>query len=558
MRRGSRLSIIDDGQEPLGVASLLGELLREQKSLSAVDVFAREHASGQIPEKTQVYEASVEAYSSLGPNQQLAFRVNLDECTGCKACVTACHSLNGLAEEETWRDVGLLQGLGTGLGAQQTVTTACHHCEEPACLAGCPVLAYDKDKITGIVRHLDDQCIGCKYCVLKCPYDVPKYSHDLGIVRKCDMCTGRLSAGEAPACVQGCPNEAISITVVDTHSTNQVKELLPAEPGTFPPSDYTRPTTTYVSTRNLGSLQPADGARPQPAEAHDPLAAMLVLTQVSVGILFFHCLSQGLGMFAQAPLPSLWLSLGAAGVFAALGLGAATAHLGRPLYAFRAFLGWRTSWLSREIILFGAYVPFLVGATGLSWLFPSSAMTGFASLFVLFIGALAMYASMMIYVDTRRGVWAMSRTGPLFVGTAIGVGGVGFGLTLLAVPDSSLFAAFLGLIGGAGGLSMKLYSEWRFYSERRGFWGVSSPVQDGGWARSVQLLRGPLAIRWRFRWVCGVLGVVTSLLAVVMLWLSVHMALLMAGLSLVVLLGGELVERHLYFVSEASFSMPGQ
>jgi len=132
----------------------------------------------------------------------------LDACTGCKACVTACHSLNGLDEGETWRDVGTLFG-GTGAEpVQQTVTTACHHCLDPACMNGCPVNAYDKDPVTGIVRHLDDQCIGCQYCILKCPYDVPKYSRKRGIVRKCDMCSGRLAAGEAPACVQACPNEA--------------------------------------------------------------------------------------------------------------------------------------------------------------------------------------------------------------------------------------------------------------------------------------------------------------------------------------------------------------
>jgi formate dehydrogenase iron-sulfur subunit len=79
---------------------------------------------------------------------------------------------------------------------------------------GCPVLAYEKDAKTGIVRHLDDQCIGCQYCVLKCPYEVPRYSSRLGIVRKCDMCANRLSVGEAPACVQSCPSAAIKITVV--------------------------------------------------------------------------------------------------------------------------------------------------------------------------------------------------------------------------------------------------------------------------------------------------------------------------------------------------------
>ena len=55
----------------------------------------------------------------------------------------------------------------------QHVTTACHHCLDPACLNACPVDAYEKDPVTGIVRHLDDQCFGCQYCTLACPYDAP-------------------------------------------------------------------------------------------------------------------------------------------------------------------------------------------------------------------------------------------------------------------------------------------------------------------------------------------------------------------------------------------------
>ena len=149
--------------------------------------------------------------SKPGVGEQYAFAVDLDICTGCKACVSACHSLNGLDDDEIWRNIGLIHG-GTGEEAyQQTVTTACHHCVEPACMHGCPVKAYEKDEATGIVRHLDDQCIGCQYCVLKCPYDVPKYSKKRGIVRKCDMCQSRLGAGEAPACVQACPSGAIAI-----------------------------------------------------------------------------------------------------------------------------------------------------------------------------------------------------------------------------------------------------------------------------------------------------------------------------------------------------------
>src|ERR1043165_391706 len=119
----------------------------------------------------------------------------------------------GSGAPEVWRSVGLLHS-GAPLPMFQMVTTACHHCAHPACMDGCPVKAYDKDPLTGIVRHLDDQCIGCQYCILKCPYDVPKYSAARGIVPKCDMCSDRLSPGEAPAGVQACPNSAIRITTI--------------------------------------------------------------------------------------------------------------------------------------------------------------------------------------------------------------------------------------------------------------------------------------------------------------------------------------------------------
>src|SRR6185436_14133059 len=107
-----------------------------------------------------------------------------------------------------------ITGVADAMPFRQTVTSACHHCVDPACLNGCPANAYEKDPVTGVVSHLDDQCIGCSYCTLTCPYEIPVFNDRLGIVRKCDMCTGRLEAGEAPACVQGCPNSAIAIRVV--------------------------------------------------------------------------------------------------------------------------------------------------------------------------------------------------------------------------------------------------------------------------------------------------------------------------------------------------------
>jgi formate dehydrogenase iron-sulfur subunit len=193
--------------------TLIDDLLDTQQRLTAVERFAQKHEHHALPAQERYYRDLI-PLNRPQEGEQYAFAVDLDACTGCKACVSACHSLNGLEDEELWRTVGFLHGGSSEEPYQQTITTACHHCVDPACANGCPVLAYEKDEETGIVRHLDDQCIGCQYCVLKCPYDVPKYSETKGIVRKCDMCQGRLAAGEAPACVQACPSGAIKIEIV--------------------------------------------------------------------------------------------------------------------------------------------------------------------------------------------------------------------------------------------------------------------------------------------------------------------------------------------------------
>src|SRR5205823_2065007 len=150
---------------------------------------------------------------------------------------------------------------------------------DPACMKGCPVDAYEKDAVTGVVVHLDDQCIGCSYCTLTCPYEVPVFNRARGVVRKCDMCHGRLSAGEAPACVQACPNRAIRISVVDTAAAISSASAGGLVSGA-PASSITIPTTTY----RTGRPRWHDNARPEPpaakpAEPHTPLAVMLVLTQ---------------------------------------------------------------------------------------------------------------------------------------------------------------------------------------------------------------------------------------------------------------------------------------
>ena len=182
------------------ISLCVDRLLEEQQELTAVEQFSEDH--GNVPVQVRYYSRLLPAAPPQA-GQQYAFEVDLDRCSGCKACVTACHSLNGLDERETWRDVGLLVGGTSSQPVMQHVTTACHHCIEPACMTACPVDAYEKDPVTGIVRHLDDQCFGCQYCTLACPYDVPRYHPDKGIVRKCDMCADRLAAGEGRSVMSG-------------------------------------------------------------------------------------------------------------------------------------------------------------------------------------------------------------------------------------------------------------------------------------------------------------------------------------------------------------------
>ncbi|HEY8241737.1 MAG TPA: DmsC/YnfH family molybdoenzyme membrane anchor subunit [Kiritimatiellia bacterium] len=373
------------------VEDLLGRAFREQQTLTAVERYAQKHEAGTIPAQARYY-ADLMPATPPRPGEQYAFEVDLDRCTSCKACVTACHNLNGLEPGETWRSTGLLIGGEAERSFQQTVTTACHHCAEPACLKGCPVQAYEKDAVTGIVRHLDDQCIGCKYCQLTCPYDVPKYSKSKGIVRKCDMCSSRLSAGEAPACVQACPNQAIRIRTVSLEHIEGRSATHAVVPGA-PSSRWTQPTTTYKTSRPLPeNAKPADEHVKEPA--HIPLVIMLVLSQLSVGMCLF-----GVNVLAAT-------------VVGALSMAAAMFHLGRPQYAFRALLGLKTSWLSREILAFGVYMASMAA----TMLWPPLAALALAA------GLTGVFASVMVYGVTGRPSWTIGKTALRFFGATVILG----------------------------------------------------------------------------------------------------------------------------------------
>ncbi len=548
----------------------LRTLLDEQQSLAAVDRFAQTYKSNGKPAGAKYYRDLI-PLSLPRAGQQYAFEVDLDSCSGCKSCVTACHSLNGLDESEVWRGVGQLTGGTSELPIVQHVTTACHHCVEPACLDGCPVRAYEKDPVTGIVRHLDDQCIGCHYCILKCPYDVPVYNKSKGIVRKCDMCDQRLAVGEAPACVQGCPNQAIRIRLVDKATVLDECETGPFLPAAPEPS-YTVPTTVYKSSRPLPrNALPADYFAVQRAHGHLPLVFMLVLTQMSVGAFLVEQLLYSYFSWFQESLAASvrpW-HLCAAFVLGLLGVASSVFHLGRPQYAFRSLLGLRSSWLSREILAFGLFASASTAYVGCAFIdyfgTPiSGSWQAVPGIGATATGVMAVGCSIMIYVDTRRPCWRLPSTGAKFLLTAL----------ILGIPTALLI-----LLAGTGATG-KLSVEFVMNHYGRTLCQILMALvavklllelsalvylrsrQHTPLKRSALLVTGELGMVALRRFFFGVVGgillpLILTAEGVVSVAYHPLFVGLMTLLMLLLLTVGELHERYLFFAASVAPKMPG-
>jgi Fe-S-cluster-containing dehydrogenase component/DMSO reductase anchor subunit len=542
---------------------LLQQYLAEQQELTAVERFSRLHDQDEVRDRAQYYR-SLLPLSPPGPGQQYGFEVDLDRCSGCKACVTACHNLNGLEPGETWRVVGLLHGGSATNPIQKTVTTACHHCLEPACMHGCPVGAYEKDAQTGIVRHLDDQCIGCRYCMLTCPYEVPQYSVKKGIVRKCDMCAGRLAAAEAPACVQACPNAAIAIRLVDQEAVLEDAQGDAFLPG-VPSPGITIPTTNYKTAQVFPrNMLPADFYTVRPAHQHLSLVLMLVLTQLSVGA---FCLNQMLPLWlSEATLRTLrpFHSLFAL-LLGVLAMAASTAHLGRPLYAWRAVLGLRTSWLSREILAFGVFA----GLTALyaGALFAFESLPAAAQHYVESLGRVsalagvgAVFCSVMLYHVTRRKWWNGGRTGCKFGLTGAGLGWATTVCStfLVAAVRGDPLGAELVAFGHTGANGLLLLTLIKLGSEASVFCHLRDR-QQGDLKRTALLLWGELRPLTCYRFVLGMVGGIVLPMACLTALAPSQAGLALAAslVSLACLFSGEMLERMTFFTALSAPRMPG-
>jgi formate dehydrogenase iron-sulfur subunit len=535
-------------------------LLVEQHTLTAVERFAKLHEKHEVPAKARYYRDLI-PLEKPRPGEQYAFEVDLDACTGCKACVSACHNLNGLDEGELWRTVGLLHGGTARAPTLQTITTSCHHCIEPACMQGCPTQAYEKDPVTGIVKHLDDQCFGCQYCTLMCPYDAPKYNPEKGIVRKCDMCSDRLAHGEAPACVQACPNGAIAISIVEQSQAIEASDAHAFLPGA-PTPDHTLPTTVYKSERPLpANLLPADFYVARPEHSHFPLVVLLVFTQLAAGAFALRAFEERIwGAGHGSPIAQSLMAVGTALLALAVGV----LHLGRPWLAWRAVLGLRTSWFSREALAFGLFAKLAIAYATLLALpllpvpeFPYRDLLLRAApqiqTLAVVAGVVGVFFSVMVYVATKRQHWSAALVGVKFFGTMLMLGAAAVlsvdSLTSNGVELLSEQAEWLlGVVLVA--TAIKLLLEGHAFSYLR-------DRRNSGQKRMARVMLGDLRVVTLFRFGLALLGGIA--LPVLVLSHSVTLEHITPALVaiLALLVPAELAERYLFFRAAPASRMPG-
>jgi formate dehydrogenase iron-sulfur subunit len=141
-------------------------------------------------------------------------------CAGCQTCESACAEANGLPQPVGSIEAGVIRKTDEN---HRTVVNAfnsskgevyvkkqCMHCNEPACTAACLTQAMYKTE-EGAVIWRGDKCMGCRYCMVSCPFDIPKFEYHSANpkIEKCNMCFSRISEGKIPACVENCPAEAL-------------------------------------------------------------------------------------------------------------------------------------------------------------------------------------------------------------------------------------------------------------------------------------------------------------------------------------------------------------
>jgi Fe-S-cluster-containing dehydrogenase component len=180
------------------------------------------------------------------PADALGLLYDATLCIGCKTCVVACQDANGLPRDTTGIDykydapVALnakaknVIKLYKGEEGESFMKAQCMHCVDPACVSACMIGALTKDRDTGIVSYNVDYCVGCRYCEIACPFNVPKFewAKTTPQIVKCELCRHRLAEGKEPACTEVCPRHAV-IFGKRSELMQEAKRRIAAEPDKY-------------------------------------------------------------------------------------------------------------------------------------------------------------------------------------------------------------------------------------------------------------------------------------------------------------------------------------
>jgi formate dehydrogenase iron-sulfur subunit len=179
-----------------------------------------------------------------------AVLVDLTRCIGCRGCQVACKQWNerkgqktafhsdfsspAKLNADTYTRIRFVEAEAKGRPVWSFVKEQCFHCQNPACVAACPVGALQKSA-DGPVCYDFDRCVGCRYCMIACPFGIPKYEWDKASnpwVQKCGFCAERIAEGGVPACVKTCPTSAMRFDSRE-QVVAEAKRRIAASPGKY-------------------------------------------------------------------------------------------------------------------------------------------------------------------------------------------------------------------------------------------------------------------------------------------------------------------------------------
>ena len=190
--------------------------------------------------------------------------VNLDRCTGCFGCEVACKMENGVALGERWSKVFTVGPVGEYPDmTRYALPTMCQQCENAPCVSVCPTGASYRDG-NNVVLVDKEKCIGCKYCMMACPYGVRSWNAKEKAVEKCTLCGQLTSAGQEPECVAACCANARYYGDLDDPDSDVSKAVAAADPASLHTlhDAGNKPLTRYILSDKIATWHDVDAIKP--------------------------------------------------------------------------------------------------------------------------------------------------------------------------------------------------------------------------------------------------------------------------------------------------------